>query len=175
MPSRRWPRPVSRSRHSRPSLTSPGREDPGGRDVVQRPAPVIRPPWRLAAQPLIQRAELGLGHLPGRGVAGSARSVPVIPSASDSHRPDSPVGSPPPDSSPRSRSRSMTSLAAPCRTSKCTAPVRVSDRPGQHHQVQDRTLGVQHGHEGAGDIGRADHTQMNHTAPCRFQSAYAIK
>jgi hypothetical protein len=31
-----------------------GREDLGLRDVVQRPAPVIRPPRQLPAQPLIQ-------------------------------------------------------------------------------------------------------------------------
>ena len=42
-----------------------GREDLGLRDVVQRPAPVIRSPGQLPAQPLIQRAELGLGHRPG--------------------------------------------------------------------------------------------------------------
>ena len=31
-----------------------------------------------------------------------------------------------------------------------------------HGQVHDRRLGAEHGHEGVGDIGREDHTQMNH-------------
>ena len=40
-------------------------------------------------------------------------------------------------------------------------PVRVADRRREHCQVHHRGFGVQHGHEGGGDIGRADHTQMD--------------
>ena len=66
-------------------------------------------------------------------------------------------------STPRPRSRSMTSLAAPCRTSKCTASpsgwltasgsiVRLST-PGS-----ERSMGITAGR----DVRRADHSQMDH-------------
>jgi hypothetical protein len=56
----------------------------------------------------------------------------------------------------------MTSLAAPCSTSKCT--VGAAHRTSEHNQVHHRWLRAKHRHQRVGDVGWAYHPQMNHRA-----------
>ena len=51
----------------------------------------------------------------------------------------------------------------PCSTSKCTAsPSGLRTAPGSTVRFLTRGLIIEHGHEGRGDIRRADYSQMNH-------------